>query len=475
MTRSPSITPLVVVAGAFGSLDTALNIAFPDLSAHFGLSVSELQWVVVAYVLAYGGPLLAAGQLGDRFGHRRVLSSGAAVSIVALGLCAAAPSFGWFLAGRSLQGIGTALVMASVPAMVTLAAGESGRGRALGRFQTSAAVGLAVGPVVGGPLVDAGGWPAVFWFRLPIAALLLALSLVVGRTDPAAGVALPLPERPRVDVAGGVLVTVALTAGLLAANGGRTFGWTSPAVLGALLLTTVALGGIGPAARRAEAPIVSPKLLRSQDFVAANLLAIIANGATFVTWLLMPGLLVDRFGWGVLVAGCCLAIAPATMALLAPLAGRRFDKGRDANLIVLGLLVQAAALQQLARLGDRSGQGAATATIVVLGMVGVGAGLGLFVVPNMSTIMNSLPPGSQGVGAGLAMLSRTAGIVVSVALSSALFDAFEPERGYGATFSIVFQTMASLALLAGLCEGVRRRRQVFAPNRRSEARSSVRP
>ncbi len=465
-----SVTPLAVVAGVFGSLDTALNIAFPDLSDHFDLGVSQLQWVVVCYVLAYGGPLLAAGQLGDRFGHGRMLSIGAAMATGALALCGAAPTFSVFLAGRVLQGISTALVMASAPALVTLSADDANRGLAIGRFQTSAAVGLAAGPVLGGPLVIWGGWPAVFWFRVPLAVVLLALALTVQRTT-RARVALTAnaehpgtvhPDRP--DIAGGVLFTVALTGGLLAINGGRALGWTSPVVLGATAITALIVAVIPRVARRAERPLLDPSLIHEPDFLAANVLAIVSNGGMFATWLLMPGLLVDGLGWGIFAAGCCLAVSPTATAILAPIAGRRADRGQGAGLVVGGLTLLAVSMALLAvaaplGLDAASSPRRAIGTIgIVLGMSGVGLGLGAFVVPNMKTIMGALPRSSQGVAGGLALLARTAGIVAAVATASALFDAVEPDRGYAAAFRFVYLVMAVLLAVAAGAEALRRRR-----------------
>ncbi len=454
-TVSPNATVLLaVLAGVFGSLDTALNIAFPDLTAHFGLEVSGLQWVVVCFVLAYGGSLLGAGQLGDRFGPDRVLAAGASSATLALVLCAMAPTFEIFLVGRAFQGVSTALVMASAPALITLSAGDDTKGHAIGRFQTSAAIGLAIGPIIGGPLVRAGGWPAVFWFRVPLSALLLVLSLrMVTSRRPTA--------RPPTDVAGGLLFTVVLTAGLLAINGGRTLGWASPAVLGAALVAAIALWLIPRVAARTDHPLLDPGLLHQRDFMSANVLAITSNGAMFATWLLLPALLVDQFGWNVLSAGCCLALSPAATALVAPKAGRRADRGRSGPLVVGGLAVMAGSMAVLGIVGGTTDGGidaAARAFAIVIGLLGVGAGLGAFAVPNMKTIMHALPANQQGVAGGLALLTRTAGIVTAVAASSALFDAIEPERGYDAAFRTVFIVMSVVLALASLAETIRLRR-----------------
>ncbi len=449
---SQTTVVLAVLAGVFGSLDTALNIAFPDLSAHFDLGVSGLQWVVVCFVLAYGGSLLGAGQLGDRFGPDRVLAVGASSATLALIVCAVAPTFEIFLGGRVVQGVSTALVMASAPALITRNTADDSKGHAIGRFQTSAAVGLAVGPVVGGPLVQAGGWPAVFWFRVPLSLVLLVLSLrMLGHRRQA--------EHPPTDVAGGVLFTVVLTAGLLAINGGRTLGWTSPAVLGATVVAGGALWTLPRVARRTPHPLLDPGLLHEGDFMAANMLAITSNGAMFATWLLLPGLLVDQFGWGVLAAGCCLALSPAATAVIAPKAGRRADRGPSGPLVIGGLAAMAGSLAVLGLAGVMSDSRPVLRAVgIVVGLVGVGAGLGAFAVPNMKTIMGALPPNQQGVAGGLALLTRTAGIVAAVAASSALFDAIEPSGGYDAAFRTVFIVMAVVLAVASLLETLRLRR-----------------
>lgn len=454
---------LAVLAGVFGSLDTALNIAFPDLTAHFDLEVSGLQWVVVCFVLAYGGSLLGAGQLGDRFGPDRILAAGAGAATLALIVCAMAPTFEVFLVGRAVQGVSTALVMASAPALITLSASEETKGQAIGRFQTSAAIGLAIGPIIGGPLVRAGGWPAVFWFRVPLSLLLVVLSLrMVTSRRPTV--------HPPTDVAGGLLFTVVLTAGLLAINGGRTLGWTSPAVLGAGLAAAIALWFIPRVAARTTHPLLDPQLFHQGDFMSANVLAITSNGAMFATWLLLPGLLVDQFEWDVLTAGCCLALSPAATALVAPKAGRRADRGRSGPLVVGGLAVMAGSMAVLGLAGGTTDGGigsAARAFAIVIGLLGVGAGLGAFAVPNMKTIMHALPANQQGVAGGLALLTRTAGIVTAVAASSALFDAIEPERGYDAAFRTVFIVMSIVLVLASLAETIRLRRDHPASPRRA--------
>ena len=167
-------------------LDTAVNIAFPDITGSFGLPISMIQWVVICYVLTYAALMLAFGRVGDIAGHARVFRAGLAWSVVAFLLCAASPSFGWLLFFRFLQGIGAGLVISCAPALVTGLYPEERRSHAVGIFTLIFALGSALGPLIGGAMVARWGWPAVFWFRAPIALTsLLFAARPAGRPAPA--------------------------------------------------------------------------------------------------------------------------------------------------------------------------------------------------------------------------------------------------------------------------------------------------
>src|SRR3982751_3792936 len=177
-------------------LDTAVNIAFPDITGSFGLPIPMIQWVVICYVLTHARLMLAFGRVGDIWGHARVFRAGLAWNIAAFLLCAAAPSFGALLFFRVLQGIGAGLIISCAPALVTSLYPETRRSHALGVFTLMFAIGSASGPLIGGALVEHWGWPAVFWFRAPIA--LTGLLLLRGLPG---GVAAVRGEQ-RFDIAG---------------------------------------------------------------------------------------------------------------------------------------------------------------------------------------------------------------------------------------------------------------------------------
>src|SRR5882724_3028619 len=150
-------------------LDTAVNIAFPDITGSFGLPIAMIQWVVICYVLTHAGLMLAFGRVGDIWGHGTVFRAGLLWSTIAFLLCGSAASYGWLLFCRFLQGIGAGLVISCAPALVTSLFPETRRTYALSVFTLMFAIGSATGPFVGGLLVAWIGWPGVFWFRAPIA------------------------------------------------------------------------------------------------------------------------------------------------------------------------------------------------------------------------------------------------------------------------------------------------------------------
>src|SRR5580658_2787893 len=208
-------------------LDTAVNIAFPDITGSFGLPISMIQWVVICYVLTYAALMLAFGRIGDIGGHARVFRAGLAWSAIAYLLCAVAPAFGWLLFFRFLQGVGAGLVISCAPALVTGLYPEERRSHAVGIFTLIFALGSALGPLIGGAMVAHWGWPAVFWFRAPIA----LTSLLFLRGLPAG----PTSKGERFDIAGALLLALGLTTMLLGIN---AFSRVGPGLqAGALILT----------------------------------------------------------------------------------------------------------------------------------------------------------------------------------------------------------------------------------------------
>ncbi len=409
----------VVISGAAGlliSLDTTVNIAFPAITAAFRLDVSQIQWVVISYVLTFASLLLATGRLSDAFGHRRVLAAGLAFTGSGVALCGLAPGFGWFLVARVVQGVGATLVLGAAPALVTLVAPEHARSRALGGFQMGTALGLAIGPALGGALLEWSSWRSVYWFRVPVAALELGVVIAL----------VPARDRGRrwrrgatpLDLGGALSVGAGLAAGLLAVSRVREAGWGSALVVIGLV-AAVALLAVWVFVERASSnPVIDLALLRDVPFAVANALNLVANGTMFAVWLLAPYYLLTVRGLSTIAGGVMLGMAPLATAITAPFAGRLDGRISTGRLCSIGLALEAVGLAAV------SATGVATPLLGVAAAYAlVGTGLGLFTVPNLSYVMGAISRDRQGVAGGLSQMMRTVGVVAGVAGASLFFDA----------------------------------------------------
>ena len=406
--RNRWLAPLIVSLGvAVGPLDTAVNIAFPAITAAFGIAITTIQWVVICYVLTYASLLLGCGRLGDVIGHKRVLLFGLVWSAVSLYLCGWAPTFGWFLFFRSLQGIGTALVLSCAPALVTSAFPEAERGPVLGVYTMLAAVASTLGPLLGGQLVALWGWSAVFYFRVPIALSAAVLTLFWVRQ--------PVVVAPgqRFDSIGAVTLTAAIAGVLLALNQSNRLGW--------LALPTLLVGGgaggclgffIWHELRCAE-PVLDLRLFRHAAFSIANIVPVLVNSAAFTVMLLAPYYLLNSYHVSAFIGGVLLAMAPLGTMIASPLGGRLLSRFAASHLSLCGLGLIITGLWGISQWQAQS------ATALVAGMLMLqGCGLGLFQVANMDFVMGVIPRHQQGVAGSLTMLTRTVGVVAGATLGS---------------------------------------------------------
>ena len=400
------------LAAFLGSLDSALNISFPAITAAFSLEVISIQWVIIGYVLPHASLLLGCGRLADVWGHGRVLTAGLVVSVVGFAGCGLAPTFAWLVAARVVQGVGAALMSGSAPALVTLAVPPEARGRALGVLQMSMAAGYAVGPLIGGALVDVFGWRAVFLFRI-LPAVLLAWAaasklFIVQRQD----------SEQRFDLFGALTLAGSLAVFLFAISQGRRSGWFSLQVMIPASLSVIGFATFIVTEKRVSAPIVNLDLFRRWPFVIANLLGVAANCARFAVGLLVPYYVIEVLRYPAVTGGTLMLAAAIMTPLVAPFAGKLSDRFGTAGLSALGLAVEGLGLWMISRL---DGQADYLSAAAALGLVGLG--LGLFEAPNMSFVMGSIPRNQQGVAGSIANMMRTLGIVVGATGWSMLFDA----------------------------------------------------
>lgn len=423
---------MIGLGTATAQLDTSVNIAFPAITRGFELSIGDIQWVVICYVLTYASLLLALGRIGDTIGHAVVYRAGLICSAVALLLVSCAPSYGAMLVFRCLQGIGAALVMSCGVALVTSLYGEARRSRALGIYTMMMALGWMLGPLLGGALTAIWDWPAVFWFRIPIAigALLLLRGLPIA----------PLRlTSERFDILSGIALALGLVTMLMAINRVREF---SAVWLG--LLSVVAFAAFAFRQSRAARPIIAMEILKLPGFALLNLVSVLANLAAFSVWLLVPYYLARMPGYALTEGGAILAAGAAGAALAAPIGGRLTGRlFSSERLAIAGAAIIGAGLLLL---------GAWTAqtptALRVTGLIVQGIGLGLFQLAYSDIVTATLPLTERGVAGSLALLTRTLGTVTAASVFFLVFEILQAKHAFFEAFQQTFQLAAVLAFVA---------------------------
>lgn len=403
---------LIGLGTAIVPLDTAVNIAFPPITRAFALPLAEIQWLVVAYTLTYAALLLAMGRIGDLAGHGTIFRAGLLWSAAALIACAAAPSYALLLAARFAQGIGSALVLACGPALLTALYDERERARALGLYTLMFSLGIALGPLLGGVLIARWGWPAVFWFRAPLA---LAAFLLYRVPEPARR---SEAARERFDLAGAALLALALAALLLAIHRLGTGPSADPWALLCAASAAACFAGFIRQERRTRHPIIDLSVFRRRGFALVHGGSVLVNLASFAVLLLVPYELARVAKVADAAAGAVLAISGVATVVGSPLGVALVRRLGTRSVTTLGALLTAAGLALIAA-------GAGALGGLVLGLALQGLGLGLFQFAYMEVVTGSIAQSARGVAGSLALLTRTIGIVFGASLLSLAYARFE--------------------------------------------------
>jgi EmrB/QacA subfamily drug resistance transporter len=404
---------LILTAVSLGSLMSTLdgsivNIALPAIETDFAIDLTTVEWVVVAYLLVVGSLLLPFGRLGEVLTFKRVYLVGFAIFTLASVCCGAAPNAAGLVAFRVVQGIGAAMLMAMGPAIVARTFHDRERGRALGLNGLSVAIGLSLGPALGGILTQVATWRAIFLINAPIGLLAILWAARV----------LPAETRGKdesFDVKGAALSGVALFALLLALSDGQEWGWTSPAIVG-LFVTFVVLGGAFLLTERSSIqPMVDLALFRIRPFSAGLASAVVAFAGLFTATFLLPFLLEQGRGFSPIEAGLLLTPVPITMALVAPLSGAASDRFGPRILASAGMAIMVLGFLSLTQLSVDF-----TLPDLVWRLVLLGVGQGMFMSPNSSAVLGSVPRPRVGTASGTLAQMRVNGQAVGIALSGAI-------------------------------------------------------
>jgi EmrB/QacA subfamily drug resistance transporter len=405
----------VLLGATMSALDVSIvNVAMPTLTGTFGVSMSVIEWVAMSYMLTLTIFLPLFGRLADIYGRSTLYNVGFVVFSVGSVLCGAAPTAAFLIAARVVQAVGAGLLQANSVALITQAFPASERGKAIGIQGAVQAVSMAVGPFVGGILIAAVGWRAIFYVNLPIGALgTIAALFILPRNAKA-------DKKERVDYLGAALFAAGLACLVLAFNEGAKLGWASPTIAGYLVAAGVLLSALVVTELKVEHPLIDLRLFRNTTFLLGNLTGMLSYFVLFAVMFLMPFYLQKVLRYSTELTGSLLMPVPLAMAVVAPFAGHVSDKFGSRVMTTSGMLVSAIACFHMLALGA-----SAHTSLLVAALVLLGIGMGLFTPPNNSAIMGSAPADKLGVAGGVLNMMRSLGLIFGIDISGAIFTTLE--------------------------------------------------
>jgi len=437
---APWFVVATVCVGAFmGQLDASIvSLAYPTLEGQFHASLGTVTWVGLSYLLTLVATVTAVGRLSDMFGRKLMYTYGFLVFIAGSALCGLAPSLAGLEGFRVLQALGAAMLQANSVAIIYLAVPRRSLGRAIGIQGAAQAVGLALGPAVGGLLLAAGGWRLLFLVNVPfgIVGVVAGLLFIPRSRD--------LAARVRFDWPGLGLFVPAIVLLIGALSLGNDVGWTSPVLLVAALAGGLLVAGFVLHERRSAAPMIDTRLFKRVSFSAGIGSGLLAYLVMFGVLLVVPFYLERGLGAGAGRTGLELTVMPVFLALAAPVAGRLADRFGARPLTVAGMALVAGALGVLAltRPGD---------VLLVAALAFIGLGLGLFTPSNNAAIMAAAPRSESGMASGVLNMTRGMGTALGLAVTGLVYGlAVLPAAGFQHSSVLLAGVAVAAALVASL-------------------------
>ncbi|HEY4278578.1 MAG TPA: MFS transporter [Conexibacter sp.] len=434
---------LASAASCMAALDTlVVATALTSIRAHLHASVATLEWTVNAYNLSFAVLLMTAAALGDRLGRRTMFAVGLTLFSLASAACALAPTAGWLIAARAVQGGGAALIMTLAFALVSAAFPPERRGSALGTFFALTGLAVASGPLVGGAITEGIAWQWIFWLNVPIGLALAPLALA--RIPESYGPDAALDLRGLALVTGGVL---GLVWGLVRGNAA---GWGSAEVLGTLAAGALLLVAFVAWQARAPQPMLPLLFFKTRAFSAGNAAIFCAVGALFCSVFFFAQYMQSVLGAGPLGAGLRLLPWTGTLFVVAPIAGRLVDRVGERPLLIVGPLLQAAGFGWIALVaGPDTSYGALIAPLMIAGV-----GISMSFPAAQNAVISSVPESAIGKAAGVNSTMRELGGVFGIALGVALFagaGGYATAQTFSDGFTAATFGAAALSLVGGLC------------------------
>ncbi|MGO8908830.1 MAG: MFS transporter [Bradyrhizobium sp.] len=393
------------------SLGTSIaNVGLPTLAQAFNASFGQVQWIVLAYLLAITTLIVSVGRLGDIIGRRRLLLAGIVLFTVASSLCGVAPALSLLIAARAAQGLGAAIMMALAMAFVGETVPKARTGSAMGLLGTMSAIGTALGPSLGGVLIAGLSWQAIFLVNVPLGIVTFLLAhryLPVDRRAPGT-------DRAGFDPIGTLLLALTLAAYALAMTMGR--GRFGPLNLALLLAAVFGAGFFVIAEARAASPLICLALFRDPVLGTSLAMNALVSTVMMATLVVGPFYLSHALGLNEAVVGIVMSIGPIISALSGVLAGRLVDRWSAPFMIIAGLIQMAAGSLGLSLIPATFGIAGYIAAVAVLS-----PGYQLFQAANNTTVMMNVSPEQRGVISGMLNLSRNLGLITGASVMGAVF------------------------------------------------------
>jgi EmrB/QacA subfamily drug resistance transporter len=413
MTRRARWTLAIVSVALFmTTLDNlVVSTALPSIRNSLGASIESLEWTVNAYTLSFCVLLLTGAALGDRFGRRRMFVIGIGAFTISSAAAALAPSTDALVAARALQGAGAAMVLPLTLTLLSQAVDESQRGLALGIWSGVSGLGVALGPLVGGAVVDGFSWEYIFWLNVPIGLALIPLA--ARRLDESYG------SDRQLDLPGLALAGLGLLGIVYGIVRGHALGWTSTTIVASLAAGALLLAAFVGWELRARAPMLPMRFFRSRAFAATNGVSLAMFFGAFGSIFLLAQFFQTAQGYSPLEAGLRTLPWTAMPIFVAPIAGVLSDRIGSRPLMAMGLALQSVAITWLAIVSDPT----VAYSSLIVPFVLAGAGMALVFAPAANAVLGSVRPDEAGKASGATNAIRELGGVLGVAVLASVFTA----------------------------------------------------